>query len=131
MNPVSSWLGQAFTDFGIKEIPSFLSGTLLGWSWLSVNIDPVTQTRSSSEAFLREAFTESTNLVMYKATLAKQIVIEEGLAKGVRVDTNGAVYSISARNEVILSAGTVCPLSYLCFMLLAKFCPTRCDRRNC
>ncbi|KAL8786110.1 MAG: hypothetical protein Q9213_002975 [Squamulea squamosa] len=105
VNPISSWLGQAFTDIGIQEIPSFLSGKLLGWAWLSVTIDPLTQTRSSSGAFLRDALATNMNLIMYKDTLAKQILIENRQAKGVKVVIKGAVYAINARKEVILSAG--------------------------
>ncbi|KAL8765572.1 MAG: hypothetical protein Q9209_007403 [Squamulea sp. 1 TL-2023] len=107
VNPISSWLGQAFTDIGVLEIPSFLSGKLLGWAWLAVAVDPLTQTRSSSGAFLREAFATNTNLIMYKDTLAKQILIENRQAKGVKVVTSGVMYTINARKEVILSAGVM------------------------
>lgn len=85
-----------------------MGGTLLGWSWLAVELDPVTQTRSSSEAYLRQAFLENTNVVMYKNTLAKKINIENGTAKSVAVNSGGVSYSLSARKEVILSAGVVC-----------------------
>ena len=107
MNPVSSWLGLAFKELGLNELPSLLSGTLIGWSWLAVELDSVTQTRSSSEAFLREALQETTNLVVYKSTLAKNILFENGSAIGVIVDSGGVTYNISANKEVILSAGVV------------------------
>ena len=107
VNPVSSWLGLAFKELGLNELPSLLSGALIGWSWLSVELDPVTQTRSSSSAFLREALKESVNLAVYKSTLAKKIIFEDGSATGVTIDSGGVVYSISARKEVILSAGVV------------------------
>lgn len=110
VNPISSWLGRAFTELGMKELPSLLSGTLLGWSWLPYQLDPVTQTRSSSEAFLREALIQNTNLIMYKNTLAKRIRFENKAAKGVEVDSGGMPFNIDARREVILSAGVVCPL---------------------
>ena len=112
VNPVSSWLGLAFEELGLKELPSLLSGNLLGWSWLSLTLDPVTQTRSSSEAFLREALVETTNLAVYKSTLAKRILFENGEATGVSVNSGGIEYQISARKEVILSAGVVCANSY-------------------
>lgn len=110
VNPVSSWLGLAFNEIGLKQLPSLLSGTLLGWSWLSVELDSLTQTRSSSEALLREALVETTNLVAYKSTLAKQIVVEDGVATGVIVDSGGITYNITAGKEVILSAGVVCAI---------------------
>lgn len=107
VNPISSWLGLAFEELGLKELPSLLSGNLLGWSWLSLTLDPLTQTRSSSEAFLREALVETTNLAVYKSTLAKKILFDNAEATGVSVDSGGIDYEISARKEVILSAGVV------------------------
>lgn len=113
VNPVSSWLGLAFKELGLNELPSLLSGALIGWSWLSVELDPVTQTRSSSSAFLREALKDTTNLVVYKSTLAKKIWFENGSAAGVIVDSGGVTYNISARREVVLSAGVVRPVHLL------------------
>ena len=93
---------------GVNELSSFLHGTLLGWSWLTVSLDPDTQTRSSSESFLREALEQTNNLIVYKSTLAKKIIIRNGAANAVLVNSGGIAYNISARNEVILSAGVVC-----------------------
>ena len=107
VNPVSSWLGLAFKELGLNELSSLLSGALIGWSWLTVELDSVTQTRSSSTAFLREALEETTNLIVYKSTLAKKILFENGSAKGVILDSGGITYNISARKEVVLSAGVV------------------------
>ncbi|KAI4157806.1 MAG: hypothetical protein LQ342_008001 [Letrouitia transgressa] len=107
VNPVSSWLGLAFKELGLRELPSLLSGTLLGWSWLSVTLDPATQTRSSSESFLRVAIEENSNLVVYKSTIAKKIVFEDCSAKSVIVDSGGAIYNISANKEIVLSAGVM------------------------
>lgn len=50
---------------------------------------------------------ENTNLAVYKSTLAKKITFENGSATSVIVDSGGAIYNISARKEVILSAGVV------------------------
>ncbi|KAL9042703.1 MAG: hypothetical protein Q9180_000405 [Flavoplaca navasiana] len=107
VNPMSSWLIAAFRDLGLKDLPSLLSGNLLGWSWLAVNIDPSTQTRSSSTDFLTEAFLENSNLVVYKNTLAKRIMFEDYRATAVKVTAGAATFEIKARKEVILSAGVV------------------------
>ncbi|KAL8753031.1 MAG: hypothetical protein Q9184_005545 [Pyrenodesmia sp. 2 TL-2023] len=107
VNPVSSWLGLAFAELGLKELPSLLSGTLLGWSWLSVTLDPVTQTRSSSEVFLREALEKTTNLLVYKSTLAKKVLFGKGAAVGVALEGGGLQYNITAKREVIISAGVM------------------------
>ena len=113
VNPISSWLGLSFQELGLKELQSLTSGTLLGWSWLAEDLDPVSQTRSSSEAFLREALEETTNLALYKSTLAKKIIIEGGKAKGVSVDSGGVTYILSASKEVIICAGVVRALEIL------------------
>lgn len=107
VNPISSWLGLAFRELGLKELPSLLSGIQIGWSWLTVELDPATQTRSSSTAFLREGLEKSTNFYIYKSTLAKKIIFEDSVASGVIVDSGGIIYNITARKEVILSAGVV------------------------
>lgn len=107
VNPISAWLGLAFEELGLRHLPSLLSGNLLGWSWLSVTIDSITQTRSSSEEFLRDALERTTNVVVYKSTLAKKIIFNGGAAAGVTVDSGDTTYNISARKEVILSAGVV------------------------
>lgn len=107
VNPISSWLGLAFEELGIPYLSSLSSGNLLGWSWISQTIDPITQVRSSSQEFLWDAFMEDSNLLMYKSTLAKKIIFEGTTATGVTVDSGGLEYDIMARNEVILSGGVV------------------------
>ncbi len=111
VNPISSWLGLGFQELGLETLASLTSGTLLGWSWLSESLDPTTQVRSSSAEFFREAIRESSNLLLYKSTLAKRIIFEDATAKGVVVDSGGVTYNITANKEVILSAGVVSNIS--------------------
>ena len=85
-----------------------MNDTLLGWSWLAIELDPLTQTRSPSEAFLRKAFAENSRLILYRNTLAIQIQPEKRVVSGVKVESEGLFYSINARRAVILSAGMVC-----------------------
>jgi choline dehydrogenase-like flavoprotein len=107
VNPISSWLGLGLQELGIQELSSLLSGNLLGWAYMALRLDPATQTRSSSEAFLQDAFQKTSNLVIYKSTLAKRIIFENVEARGVVVDSGGISYNITASKEVILSAGVV------------------------
>ena len=107
VNPISSWLSRSFQELGITNLSSLTSGSLLGWSWLSEELDPSTQARSSAERFLRDALEQNDNLIIYKSTLAKKIIFEGPVAKGVLVESGDVEYNISANREVILSAGVV------------------------
>ena len=107
INPLSSWLRLAFAEIGLKPLKSFMGGSLLGWSWLAVELDPSTQTRSSSETYLRKSLAQNTNLILYRNTLAKRIVFAGKTATSVTVDSGGLLYDISARQEIILAAGVV------------------------
>lgn len=108
-NAISSWLGNAFSEMRFRRLPGFFDGRLFGWSNFAYSLDPNSQTRSSSEtSFLRDALTHTTNLNFYKSTLAKRIILENcEVATGVLVNTAGVEYTLSARREVILSAGAV------------------------
>lgn len=113
VNPISTWLAQGFEEVGMKPLRSLLGGDLLGWGWIPQSLDPVSQTRSSSAAFFRDALLHTHNLIMYKSTLAKKVVLEKktvfgsGSATGVLVDSGGVEYFLRARREVILSAGVL------------------------
>jgi len=108
-NAISSWLGNAFSDLGFARLPAFSDGRLFGWSYFTYTIDPTSQTRSSSEtSFMREALRQTTNLIFYKQTQVKKIILDDcKTATGVLVNTAGVEYTISAAKEVILSAGSV------------------------
>lgn len=108
-NAITSWLGDAFSELGFHRLPAFSDGRLFGWSYFTYTVDPASQTRSSSEtSFLREALRRTTNLNFYKSSLVKKVLLENcTTATGVVVDTAGVEYTISARKEVILSAGAV------------------------
>jgi choline dehydrogenase-like flavoprotein len=87
-------------------------GDLLGWSWISNTIDPVLQTRSTSESsMLRETLALNDNLVVFGSTLAKKILFNENKeATGVQIEGTGVgsgsiTYTINATKEFILSAG--------------------------
>ena len=103
---IASWVQKGLDEIGIKPIRGFTSGELLGSSYVMQAIQAKTQTRESSEtAFLQPAL-ERGNLIVFQQSLAKKIVFDENnAATGVQVDTDGKKYTLSAKNEVILSAG--------------------------
>ena len=103
-----SWVAGSLEQLGISEVSGFTDGNLFGWSYIAETLAP-DQVRSTSESsFLREALVKTTNLVVYKSTLAKKILFDKSLrANGVQLDTGGFGYQIAAEKEVILSAGAV------------------------
>lgn len=102
----SSWIEKGFKEIGINPIQGFTSGELLGSSYVLQTINASTQTRDSSEtSFLRSAL-NNYKLKVYQSTLAKKIIFNgESRATGVRVNSEGFVYTLNARREVIVSAG--------------------------
>ena len=101
-----SWAQKTLEECGLTGIDGFNSGKLLGSSFTTFTIDPTTAKRSSSESsFLQEAL-ETTPLKVYNNTLAQRILFnDQKKATGVLVSTQNSSYTLSARKEVILSAG--------------------------
>ena len=109
VNGISSWIAKSLDSLKVPQLSGLTSGELLGWSYVATSVDAETQTRSSSEtSYLREALAETLNLQIYKTTVAKQVLFDGSKrATGVRVDSGGYEYEISAKQEVIVSAGAV------------------------
>ena len=106
VNGFSSWAASAFEELGLKEVSDFVSGKLIGYQYSAGTVDQKTQSRSSSEtAYLREAIQNGYPLTAFQRTMAKQIMLKDGKAAGVLVDTEGVSYSLAAKKEVIISAG--------------------------
>ncbi|KAM3072431.1 hypothetical protein ACMFMG_009232 [Clarireedia jacksonii] len=108
-NALASWYTKALAELGLGEVPDLNSGNLLGYQYVQTTIDRDTQTRSSSEtSFGRLALSTTTNLNIYKSTLAKRILFNANkTATGVVVNSGGVEYTISANREIILSAGSL------------------------
>lgn len=111
-------IGEAMERQGLEHIPGFDSGRLLGYGSLLAAIDPRTATRSSSETSFLQAGAKSSGLRIYPNAMAKRIVFDsDKKATGVVVKGNSRTtnveWTISAKKEVIVSAGVVCiPLNY-------------------
>lgn len=101
-----TWATEGFQQIGIPVIRGFLSGQLIGQSVSTFTINATTMHRDSSEtSFLAQGLTYPA-LKVHPLTLAKQILFDANKkAIGVRVDTAGASYVLSASKEVILTAG--------------------------
>jgi choline dehydrogenase len=101
-----TWATEAFKQIGLPVIDGFLSGKLIGQSYVTFTLNAEKMTRESSEtAFLRSTL-GNPDYTLHPRALAKKILFDENKkAKGVLVDTEGLQYTLSARKEVIVSAG--------------------------
>ena len=108
-----TWARKAFIAMGMKQIDGFNMGRLMGSDYATLTINPKNSHRSSSEtSFLREALNSGSGLVVYKNTMGQKILFDsDKVANGVQVSTGGSFgtpsvnFTLSARKEVILSAG--------------------------
>lgn len=103
-------LNAAMEASGIKAIPGFNSGKLIGRGAATATIDQRTATRDSSEtSFLQEAALKSGIKIYPNAVVTKILFDGKKKATGVEVMANIATgkfkWNLSARKEVILSAG--------------------------
>ena len=101
----STWIAKAMVAVGIPAIDGFTSGKLAGSSWLVSTINHTDGHRDSSETAFLRPYLGRANLVVYTDTLAEKILFDGKTAKGVQVSTGNHSYTISARKEVIISAG--------------------------
>ncbi|KAL8675736.1 MAG: hypothetical protein Q9186_007642 [Xanthomendoza sp. 1 TL-2023] len=108
-----TWAQKAFIAVGMKVLPDGLNaGVLNGSAYSTLTIDPRNGHRSSSESsFLQAALQNGTAPTIYKNSLAQRILFNGTVATAVLVTTAGPYgvpplnYTLTARKEVILSAG--------------------------
>ncbi|KAL8650553.1 MAG: hypothetical protein Q9226_005098, partial [Calogaya cf. arnoldii] len=109
-----SWAQKGFTGVGMELQDGLNSGILNGTSFSTLTIDPRNGYRSSSESsFLQAALQNGTAPMIYKNSLATRLLLDSNnTATRVTVTTAGPYgipavnYTLSARKEVIVSAGT-------------------------
>lgn len=102
----SSWVQKGLAEIGIKPIKGFTSGELLGSSYVLETIRAKTQIRESSETGFLQPALKRGNLIVFPHALAKRVLFDDKKsATGVLVNTGGKEYILSAKKEVILSAG--------------------------
>ncbi|KAI9716321.1 MAG: hypothetical protein M1812_005386 [Candelaria pacifica] len=101
-----TWATKGFRQIGIPEINGFLSGKLIGQADATFTINATTMHRESSETSFLDQGLKNPALKVHPLTVAKQILFDPyNKATGVRVDTAGISYVLSASKEVILTAG--------------------------
>ncbi|KAI8266013.1 Dehydrogenase patE [Colletotrichum sp. SAR11_239] len=108
VDPTLTWLAKVILSLGLTISPKgFSSGELVGHgAWVPSTIEPEKAHRSTSEStFLRQAI-KDTGIIVYTHTQATKILFNGTQATGVSVNSQGVDYTLTARKEVILSAGT-------------------------
>ncbi|KAL4933704.1 GMC family oxidoreductase [Aspergillus undulatus] len=104
-SPFSTWVEAGLEKIGILPGQDMNSGYLNGSAWAATTIDPTFETRSSSKTSFLAKSLLSLNFKVYAYTLAKKINFSGTKAKSVSVETLGISYTLTAKKEIILSAG--------------------------
>jgi choline dehydrogenase len=107
--PFGSWAKAGLKAAGFPEVSDFSSGVLLGTQFSPMTGNPVTGERDSSQtSFLNSAIDAGLPLTVYDNTLAEKINFDSD-KKAISVDVLAkdtcGTYTISAKNEIIISAG--------------------------
>jgi choline dehydrogenase len=104
-----SWATKAFTQMGISLLPQgFNNGEIIGQAYGMFTLNPATMERESSETSFLQSTLGNPNYYLYPLTMAKKIVFDDSLtAKGVIVESFDTQFTLSARREIILSAGVI------------------------
>jgi choline dehydrogenase len=109
VDPAQSWLVAALQAVGHKlSVDGFSSGSLNGGAWVPLTIDPKNATRSTSKSSYLDGL-EKKGLpqpTVYLRSQANRVMFnKDKKAIGVVVSTEGSHYVLSAKKEVIVSAG--------------------------
>ncbi|TVY45485.1 Dehydrogenase [Lachnellula occidentalis] len=106
--PFGSWTKLAMAEVGLEEQPGFGGGVLNGSQFCPQTANPYTGERDSSQtSFLNAAVAAGQSITVYNGTMAQKINFNSGKkAVSVTVSTSGgASYKISAKHEIVVSAG--------------------------
>ncbi|PCG99791.1 Glucose-methanol-choline oxidoreductase [Penicillium occitanis (nom. inval.)] len=104
-NSFSSFAKIGYERLGIQQAVDFVSGTLAGVQYNMNTIDPLRQTRSSSETSYLRMVENSKALRIYNHTTAQRILFNGTTASAVAVQSDNLTYTLGAKREVIVSAG--------------------------
>jgi choline dehydrogenase len=108
-DPVSSYAGSAWKELGLNQLNDLTSGALIGNQYSPATIRPSDQTRSTSKSsFLQYAVNSGrNNIFLYKTSLAEKINFANNKATGVTISSGSTTFTLEAKKEVILAAGTL------------------------
>jgi len=104
-HPLTEVFVTACEQFGLRRVPDYCAGDVDGaFTMLCTQRDG--QRSSAARAFLESAMARP-NLTVITGATADKVLVEGGRAIGVRYQKDGAVQTIAAMREVIVSAGAL------------------------
>ncbi len=104
-HPLAKVFVDGCEEFGLRRIDDYCGGDVDG-AFLMYVTQKDGKRSSAAQAFLDPAKSRP-NLTVITGALVDKVVIENGRATGVEYRQNGALRTVSARREVILSAGAL------------------------
>lgn len=106
VDPTQTWLSLALQAIGQALNPNGLSsGKVNGGAWVPTTINPRDATRSTSKSSYLDSHPDQQPIVYLHSQASKVLFDKNKKATGVSLSTNGQTYVLSAKKEVILSAG--------------------------
>ncbi|CAE7027645.1 hypothetical protein P3342_006024 [Pyrenophora teres f. teres] len=108
VDPAQSWLVRGLQAIGLElSAKGFSSGELKGGAWVPTTIDPRHATRSTSKSSYLDASSKDTSrpIVYLRSQASKILFDKQKKAVGVSVTTGENKYTLSAKREIVLSAG--------------------------
>ena len=105
VNVFSTWVVKALGAVGLGMSDGFDHGSLNGANYVLTTITPDKQHRDSSQTSFLDYAMRTTDIKVYAHTMARRILFSGNAASGVLVTTAGRNYTLTAKKEVILSAG--------------------------
>lgn len=109
VDPTQSWLARALQSIGQQLSQNGLSsGIVDGGAWVPTTIDPKDATRSTSKSSYLEAVLQDkkAHIVIHLHSQASKILFDDKKkATSVTVISAGKRFAITAKKEIILSAG--------------------------
>ncbi|KAL8801769.1 MAG: hypothetical protein Q9182_004241 [Xanthomendoza sp. 2 TL-2023] len=107
VDPFGTWVQPAAEKLGMTGLDGLQSGKLLGSAYVPFTIDPDQSHRSSSESSFLQSVNPKARLRVYHNALAEKVLLnKQNKATGVVVTSNGTTFTLQARFEIIVSAGT-------------------------
>lgn len=105
-SPIATWARLGMEAIGIPPADDANSGVLRGSSWTSSTVSVQMHRESSQTSFLNYAIFTTTGIQIYTRAFARRILFDSNAtATGVVVTTGGMNFTLSAKREVVLSAG--------------------------